>query len=272
MNEKRSILVHLDAGRQGGSRLLAARALGGLLGADVTALYTVVPAAVEMSLLFTAGIANQALLDLDKSRLAKARQLVESASAEPGVPIEWRQELEAPEYAFARHALYADLLVLGQHDRDQRDTGVPPDFVQAVLIDSGKPALVVPYIGVRAPSFGSVFVAWKETRESARALAAALPVLRKAHTVQVALDTAAGAHTDLLPGYLQRHCVQAQYHSMAFDAGSQAGELMLSMAADFNADLMVMGCYGHSRGRELVLGGASRTVLQSMTLPVLMAH
>jgi nucleotide-binding universal stress UspA family protein len=272
MNETRSLLVHLDAGPHSASRLQAARALGGLLGADVTALYTVIPASVETPLLFAAGVANQMLLDLDETRVARARVLVKSVSAEPGVPIEWRQALEAPEYAFARQALYADLLVLGQHDRDQRDTGVPTDFVQSVLIDSGKPALVVPYIGLRAPGFGSVFVAWKESCESARALAAALPILRRAHTVQVAVDAAAGTHTDLLPGYLQRHGVQAQYHTMAVDAGSQAGELMLSMAADFNADLMVMGCYGHSRGRELVLGGASRTVLQSMTLPVLMSH
>ena len=188
------------------------------------------------------------------------------------MPIEWRQALEAPEYTFARQALHADLLVLGQHDREQRDTGVPSDFVQAVLIASGKPALIVPYIGLRTPSFGSVFVAWKESRESARALAAALPILRQAHTVEVALDTTAGAGTDLLPKYLQRHGVQAQFHTMPADAGSKAGELMLSMAADCSADLMVMGCYGHSRGRELVLGGASRTVLQSMTLPVLMSH
>jgi len=272
MNETHSLLVHLDAGPHGASRLRVARALGGLLDANVTALYAVIPASMEMSLLFTAGVANQALIDLDETRLAKARQLVTSASAGPGAPIEWRQALEAPEYAFARQAMYADLLVLGQHDRDQRDMGVPSDFVQSVLIASGKPALVVPYIGVREPSFGRVFVAWKESREAARALAAALPILRQAHTVHVALDKAEGTHTDLLPPYLQRHGVQAQYHTMAADAGSRVGELMLSMAADFSADLMVMGCYGHSRGRELVLGGASRTMLQSMTLPVLMSH
>jgi len=272
MNEIRSLLVHLDAGSHGASRLRVARALGSLLDANVTALYAVIPASVEMSLVFTAGVANQALLDLDETRLSKARQLVKSACAEPGVPIEWHEALEAPEYALARQALYTDLLVLGQYDRDQHDTGVPSDFVQAVLIDSGKPAMIVPYIGVRAPSFGSVLVAWNERREAARALAAALPILRKAHTVQVALDKTEGTYTDLLPQYLQRHGVQAQYHTMPADARSQAGELMLSMAADFGADLMVMGCYGHSRGRELVLGGASRTVLQSMTLPVLMSH
>ncbi len=272
MNETHSLLVHLDAGPHGISRLRAARALGSLLDAKVTALYAVVPAYVEMSLLFTAGVANQALLDLEETRLAKARQLVKSESAEPGVPIEWRQAQETPEHAVVRQALYADLLVLGQHDGDQHDTGVSSDFVQSVLIASGKPALVVPHIGVHTPSFGSVFVTWKESRESARALAAALPILRQAHTVHVALDKAEGMYTDLLPQYLQRHGVKAQYHTMAADAGSRVGELMLSMAADFSADLMVMGCYGHSRGREMVLGGASRTVLQSMTLPVLMSH
>jgi nucleotide-binding universal stress UspA family protein len=272
MTEARSLLVHVDAGPHCTSRLKAARALGDLLGADVAALYTVVPACLQMSLLFTAGVASQAMLDLDASRLEKARQLVTDASAGSRVPIEWRQELEAPEYAFARQALYADLLVLGQHDLDQPDTGVPSNFVEMVLIDSGKPALVVPYTGVRAPGFGSVFVAWKESRECARALTAALPILRRAHTVQIAVDDTVETRTGLLSGYLQRQGVQAQYHSMGADARSPTGELMLSMAADFNADLMVMGCYGHSRGHELVLGGATRTVLQSMTLPVLMSH
>ena len=272
MNETHSLLVHLDAGPHGTSRLRAARALGNLLDAKVTALYAVVPAYVEMSLLFTAGVANQALLDLEESRLAKARQLVKSQSTEPGVPIEWRQAQEAPEHAVARQALYADLLVLGQHDAGAPDSGVSSHFVQSVLIASGKPAVVVPHIGVHTASFGSVFVTWKESRESARALAAALPILRQAHTVHVALDKAEGTCTDLLPQYLQRHGVKAQYHTMAADAGAQVGELMLSMAADFGADLMVMGCDGHSRGREMLLGGASRTVLQSMTLPVLMSH
>jgi nucleotide-binding universal stress UspA family protein len=272
MSAMRSLLVHLDGGPHGASRLQAARALGDLLGADVTALYAVVPACLEMSLLFTAGLANQALLDLDETRLENARRLVNSASAAADVPIHWRQALEGPEHALARQAMYADLLVLGQNDSGHGDTGVPSDFVEAVLIDSGKPALVVPYISAREPRFGSVFVAWKENRECARALAAALPILRTAHTVEVAVDAASGTYSDLLPEYLQSHGVQARYHTIAADAGAQAGERMLSMAADLNADLMVMGCYGHSRGRELVLGGASRTVLQSMTLPVLMSH
>ena len=165
MNETRSLLVHIDAGPHGASRLQVACALCGRLDANLTALYAVIPVSMELSLLFTAGVANHALLDLDESRLAKARQLVMNSSTEFGVPIAWLQALDAPEYAFARQALYADLLVLGQRQLDQHDTGVPSDFVQSVLIASGKPALIVPHIGVRSPNLDCVFVAWKESRE-----------------------------------------------------------------------------------------------------------
>jgi nucleotide-binding universal stress UspA family protein len=262
----------MDSGPHCGSRLQIARALAGQLGASVTALYAVTPAYVEMSALFTAGVPNDALLALDEARLATARQLVSSACAQPGVQIEWQEARDAPEHSFVGQALYADLLVLGQHDRDHRETGVLPDFAQSVVIASGRPALVVPYIGVRKATFDTVLVAWKETRESARALTAALPILSTADTVHVALDAdVPDVRKTLLQRFLQRHGVEARYHTLA-GGGPEIGELMLSMAADLSAELMVMGCYGHSRGRELVLGGASRTIVRSMTLPVLMAH
>jgi nucleotide-binding universal stress UspA family protein len=272
MNPIQSILVHVDAGPHNGSRLQIARALGGQLGASVTALYAVTPVYVEMSAMFMAGLPNEALVAVDEARVAAARQLVSSACAEPGVQIEWTEARELPEHSFVQQALYADLLVLGQYDRDKRDAGVHPDFVQSVVLASGKPALVVPCIGVHKPTFDTVLVTWKETREAAHALTAALPILCTAGTVHVALDAdTADAHKTLLQRFLQRHGVEARYHTLA-DAGPESGDLMLSMAADLSADLMVMGCFGHSRGRELVLGGASRTVLRSMTLPVLMAH
>lgn len=273
MNPIQSILIHADAGPHCGPRLQIGRALANQLGASVTALYAVIPAYVEMSAFFTAGLPSDALVAFDETRLAAARKLVSSVSAQPGVQIEWHEASEAPEYSFIRQALYADLLVLGQHDPDRPDTGVRPDFAQTVVIASGKPALVLPYIGVRKPNFDTVLVAWKETREAARALAAALPILRTATTVHVAIEeNAHDSQRDLLQQFLQRHGVKAPQVQTLVGAGLQVGEMMLSLAADLSADLMVMGCYGHSRGRELVLGGASRTVLQSMTLPVLLAH
>ena len=272
MNPIQSILVHVDAGPHCGARLQIARALGGRLGASVTAMYAVTPVYVELSALFTAGVPSEALVAVDEARAAAARELVSSACAGPGTQIEWTEAREAPEHSFVQRALYADLLVLGQHDPDQRDAGVHPDFVQSVVLASGRPALVVPYIGVHKPAFDTVLVAWKETREAAHAVSAALPILSAAGTVHVALDAdTSDAHKTLLQRFLQRHGVEARYHTLAA-AGPEIGELMLSMAADLGAQLLVMGCYGHSRGRELVFGGASRTVVRSMTIPVLMAH
>ena len=271
MNPIRSILVHVDAGPHNASRLQVARRLGGQLGAGITALYAVTPLHIELSVdLAVAGTSN-ALLALDQERLDAARKLVAGAAAEPGASIEWAEARDAPEASFVRQSLYADLLVLGQYDREDRDNGVLPDFVQSVLIASGKPALLVPYIGARASNFDTVFIAWKEAREAARAVTAALPILGAARTVHVGLGAGVPDGHTLLQGFLQRHGVQARFHTLADDT-ALAGNTMLSMAADLGADLMVMGCYGHSRARELVLGGASRTVLESMTLPVLMAH
>ncbi|HVO08249.1 MAG TPA: universal stress protein [Burkholderiaceae bacterium] len=270
MNPIQSILVHLDAGPHGAARLRVARNLAGQFGATATALYAVTPLYVQMASDIVVGSAADSLIALDAERMTAARKLVTAANAEPGAQLQWSEAQEAPEFAFVRQALYADLLVLGQHDRQHRETGVLPDFVQSVVLHSGKPALVVPYIGPRNASFDTVFVAWKESRESAHAVTAALPLLRLAKAVHVGVDAEVADKT-AVQQFLRRHGVDAKCHTLATQT-SEAGELMLSMAADFGADLMVMGLYGHSRARELVLGGASRTVLESMTLPVLLTH
>jgi len=272
MNPIRSILVHADAGQHLRPRLELAAALGRSLGAEVTALYAVTPVFVELAFETAMGALPQGLTELDDSRLAAARDLVSAVSATSGVPIEWRVARDAPEHATIAHALCADLLILGQGDRADRQTGVLPDFAPWVLTGSGKPAVLVPYIGARASAFGNVMVAWKATREAAHALSAAIPLLRSAQGVNVVLDgDATPTDRELLHAFLRRHGLQAREHTL-IGSPSTAGEAILSMAADLGADLIVMGCYGHSRTREFVLGGASRTVLESMTVPVLMAH
>jgi nucleotide-binding universal stress UspA family protein len=137
--------------------------------------------------------------------------------------------------------------------------------------------LLVPYAG-RFPDAGKrVLVAWNASAEASRAIADALPLLARAESVNVIVfETGkAGDHGEE-PGadaalYLARHGVKAtvsRYGSPDIDIGSQ----ILSRAADMTADLIVMGAYGHSRMRELVLGGATRTILESMTAPVLMSR
>lgn len=180
--------------------------------------------------------------------------------------------------AFVQQALFADVVVLGQHDPAQgRETSLPPDFVESVLIGSGRPALVLPYAGDYKAVAETVVIAWKETRESARAVAAALPMLKAARRVHVIAWEGKGEPPDVrgdrlgLDTYLGVHGVTPTWHRQGGEPEA-VGELMLSQSFDLDADLLVMGCYGHSRAREFVLGGASRTVLNSMTLPVLMSH
>lgn len=272
MDPIRSILVHVDAGPHGRARLELAAALGRAQGAEVAALYAVTPVFVEMAFDVAMGAPPKALLDVDEYRISTARALVSAVSTETGVPIEWREAREAPERTTITHALCSDLVVLGQHDRANRYTGVLPDFAPWVIIGSGRPCIVVPYIGARASSFGNVLVAWKATREAAHALSAALPLLQRAQSINVAIDLdTTQSQKDLLQAHLRRHGVQATWHLLS-GSSATAGEAILSLATDVGADLIAMGCYGHSRVREFVLGGATRTVLESMTVPVLMAH
>ncbi|MCW5657197.1 MAG: universal stress protein [Burkholderiaceae bacterium] len=272
MDPIRSILVHVDAGVQCRARLALAAALGRARGADVTALYAVTPVVVAMAFDVAMGAPPQTMLDIDESRMTDARTLVAAVAAESGVPIAWREARDGPEHATIAQALCADLLLLGQHDRANRHTGVASDFAPWVITGSGKPAIVVPYIGARAAPFGNVLVAWKATRESSRALSAAIPFLQSAQSVNVAIDGDTGsAYREVLLEFLGRHGIRATVTTLS-SRTSGAGEAILSMAADVGADLIVMGCYGHSRAREFALGGASRTVLESMTVPVLMAH
>jgi nucleotide-binding universal stress UspA family protein len=165
-------------------------------------------------------------------------------------------------------------MVLGQRDRnDPMDGELPGDFLPSVLVQSGRPALVLPYAGPVGPIGRNVLVAWKETRESARAVTAALPWLRKAARVHVvAYGEDAEASLERLQDYLRTQGVQNITPHPAGNKDDDVGNKLLSFAADLGSDLLVMGCYGHSRAREWVLGGATLSILQWMTLPVLMSH
>ena len=273
------LLVHLDASPQAVHRLEAARQLGQAQGAAVTALYAVTPRFVELpfSPEIGPGIAA-ALRDIDDELHRRARSAYEQSLATPGIPMTWAEIRDDPIMAaFAQQAFYADLLVLGQHDPSSASSsGVPSDFVESVMTDSGKPALILPYIGMLPRMIGeNVVIAWKPTREAALAVSAAMPLLQRARRVVVLSwsgedERVEGKRLDL-NGFLRLHGIEALWHEQG-EEPEALGELLLSRAFDFEADLLVMGCYGHSRAREWVLGGTSRTVLQSMTLPVLMAH
>lgn len=273
------LLVHLDASAHSRHRLEVARAIAQTHGAAVTALYAVTPAllVVPFAPEAGAGVAN-ALAQIDADRRAQARAEFDRSSAVSGARASWAEVQDYPIIAaVARQAFYADLMVLGQSDPEDSETaGVPFDFPELVMAASGKPALVLPF-AVTSDTVGqTVVIAWKPTREAARAVSAAVPLLQRARRVHVLTwgerdEQVTGARLDL-DGYLKLRGIEPTWHREGGEEPSDIGDMLLSRAFDLEGDLMVMGCYGHSRAREWVLGGTSRTVLRSMTLPVLMAH
>ncbi len=179
------------------------------------------------------------------------------------------------------HARQADLAVLRQPDARDADAGFASELAHAVLVASGRPILFVPHSGTFPEIGTTAIVAWKESRESARAIADALPFLRRARkvivmTVQPSTVDDAGDVADVLSGrgvahYLARHGVVAEVkRERAEDI--DVGNLLLSRAADYSADLIVMGGYSRPRLAERVLGGVTNSLLEAMTVPVLMSH
>ncbi len=273
------LLVHLDGTRGSEARLALARSIAADHDAALTCLYAVTPAILAVPYAPEAGASViAALREIDDERRSRVRKTFDAQMATPGARAAWAEVLDDPVISgFARQALYADLLVLGQHeDADPDAAGVPPDFPEAVMAACGKPALVLPYQMPPGKVGQTVLVAWKPTREAARAVSAAVPLLQRARKVHVMTwaaedEAVAGVRLDL-DGYLRLRGIEPVWHKEGGSEPDFLGELLLSRAFDLEADLMVMGCYGHSRAREWVLGGTSRTVLRSMTLPVLMAH
>lgn len=174
-------------------------------------------------------------------------------------------------------ARYADLVVVGQVDPDHPSAATLSDFPEFVVMNSGRPVLLVPYVGHFQTAGSRVLIAWDASTSATRAVTAALPLLQRAENVDVVVfnaDTSSDAHGEQ-PGadialYLARHDVRVNvvHQKTSIDVGNA----LLSIAADLGSDMLVMGGYGHSRFREIILGGVTRTILQSMTVPILMAH
>ncbi|MBL6614165.1 MAG: universal stress protein [Reyranella sp.] len=271
----KTILVDCDASEKVGHRLAVAVQLAKRHGAHLIGAHVRAPITPPV---FSDGtVPAESVLDAfeaaAKSEEAAASSAFTAAIKSAGLSTEWCVAEGYADAVLGERARYADLLVLGQTDPDAA-TRSPPALPESVVLASGKPAIVVPHVGARSEPGKTIMLCWNGSRESARAASDALPFLKQAEKVIVFvvkhapqdLSTEADVKT-----WLGRHGVEAIIqHDVATDA--DVGGLILSRAADQSVDLIVMGLYGHSRLREMVLGGASRSLLASMTVPVLMAH
>ena len=208
------------------------------------------------------------------------RSAFENATRGRAFVSEWRDD-EADAFGVGDRALEyaraADLVIASQSKPDWPGTDML-DVADRLAMESGRPVVIVPLTEGRQHIGEKVLVAWNARREAARAVFDALPILQRAKEVKVVWvnpQTELEKAQDIPAADI---CATLARHGVACEATEQlqpranVGETLLACAKDFSADLMVMGCYGHTRLREFVFGGASRHVLKKMSIPVLMSH
>ena len=277
----KTILLHADASRSAPERLklaamLAAQQQAHLICAAMTGISRYVYRQHEQ-------LPHDVIRpDLAQALTARTQQMLEEfghKAASLGVQSCEQRLVQDDAYGgLVLQSRYADLLILGQADRDDPATGaLLQDLPEYVVLNTCRPVLLVPSIGNSSTIGNRVLVGWNGSTQAARAITQALPLLRNASRVVVGVvDPVIGQdqHGEE-PGadialYLARHGVNVEVKCQASEG--DAGEALLDMTDRIQADLLVMGAYGHARFREILLGGATRTVLNTMTVPVLLSH
>jgi nucleotide-binding universal stress UspA family protein len=274
----KTILVHADLSPRAPQRIRCAAALANAHGAHLLGVATTgvsrfmgMDSGLDMERTVVAGY-------LDRLQEHARQALVQyEALARECCTGSWEGRLVADdtEGALVLLARFADLVVLDQTDPAGTAPGAARDLPEYVVLNAARPVLLLPYAAAPAQLDGKALVAWDGSIEASRALAYALPLLRGASEVLVAQfngpdEPGLREQSADLGAWLARHGVLARIEAQ--HVSIDAGNALLSLAADRQARLLVMGAYGHTRLRELVLGGVTRTVLASMTAPVLMAH
>lgn len=223
--------------------------------------------------------AREALhLRQETQRQASCEQFIAAARA-AGVEAQWRLPRGDADSALALHARYAGLLVMSKADAVDNPSGLIPNRVESVIMAAGRPVLMVPPAGALDTLGERILVCWDQKREAARAFSDAAPLLRKCKELvilEVDPDEDSMATRDVRESDLADYCTALGYpmptRLVRHSSDIGVGNVILNTATDAGSDLIVMGAYGHNRMRQWVMGGASRTLLSSMTVPVLLSH
>ncbi len=274
----KDILVYADTTKAATARLNYAATMAKAHKAHLTALHVETRPFVPADILNT-GMAAQVLQwqrELRRHQSEEVRAMVEAASQRNDINIEWRNVIGDIDDSILLHAHYQDLLVLSR-DGDPLDLNEPIEPSPSnIVISSGRPIVVLPLDKTIASYGQRVLIAWKSTPEAARAVHDALPILTQAKVVTVMEVNPAQPADQHIAGsdiaqHLARHGVRVNVAPIYAD-DMDAGNLILTRADDLEADMIVMGAYGHSRLREIVLGGVTRHILENATIPVLLSR
>lgn len=275
----KTILVHVDHSRHAAARIRIAAQIAiaenaHLIGTAMTGVSRYIyEDGVNLSQTVIAGQIKHFYERAEKS-LAEFDAIANSLGV---LSFEKRLVTDEPEGGLALQARYADLVVVSQPDMDEAESGILSALPEYVMLNSVRPVLVIPYAGQFDRISDNALIAWDGSMEATRAVASAIPLLKRAKNVTVAVFNPSmqydvhgqepGADIAL---YLARHHIKVDVARQL--TSLDTGNALLSLAADLRSDLIVMGGYGHSRFREVLLGGVTLTILKTMTAPVLLAH
>lgn len=278
----KTILVHVDRSRHAPTRIRwaaqLARAHGAcLVGAAMTGIpRTVFPHGYDSP----AGSLSASCFDPLVETARRALDEFVAIAREAGADHDTRLVCDVADDGLALLARFADLVVTTRDDPDETTTDGAIRVPESVILQCARPVIALPLVPVQPvlpAAIRKVVLAWDGSKESSTAIHAALPMLQANVQVLVAsVDTPPDRHGDVVAEHaellacLERYGVHAT--TTVRPPAASPGDALLAVAAEFDANLLAMGCYGHAKWRELCLGGASRTVLADAGLPVLFAH
>jgi nucleotide-binding universal stress UspA family protein len=274
----KDIVVNLSAGKSGKIVGDYAISIASRLEAHITGIATAfVPDIQRAGMAF---LSVEKIEALRRDNEAATETIVEwfaAATASAGVSAEKRVLRANMSYAadhFGRIARRFDLAIVGQVEPD--GSPVQAMVCESTLFESGRPMIIVPYVQTAPLKLDRIMVCWDGSRPAARAIADAMPFLKRAKNVEVVSVTSERGKQNETEGadmgdHLARHGLKVEV-TRIMRGELDVEDVLLSHAADSDADFMVMGGYGHSRLREFVLGGVTRSILRTMTVPTLMSH
>lgn len=276
--EFKNILVHVDGTERAAARVHLAANLAAGSDAQVTGTF-VIPDPYAGAYM-AGGYIPVEIFEQQRDEARKASEaaatVFEDIVSKAGVHSEWRVEEGDVASVLARHARYSDLVVVGKGDPEDLVRFPNPELGGDLAMTGGRPVLVVPNAGNFDVVGKRVMVCWNASREAARAVQDAMPILEKADKVTVlAVNPSRSDHGDI-PGadialHLARHGIKAEATATSAD-GIEVADAILARASDLGVDLIVSGAFGHSRTREWVFGGVTESLMRNMTVPTMMSH